>query len=51
MNAKFPLTAFLCAMMRAPRADLLRANPDKLAAKYGIPADWARFYLNHQINR
>lgn len=47
----FPLTAFLCAMMSAPRDALIRANPDKLALKYGIRPDWARFYLNQQINR
>lgn len=51
MTTRFPLTDFLCEMMHAPRADLLRANPDKLAAKYGIRADWARYYLDHHLNR
>jgi hypothetical protein len=47
----FPLTQFLVALMAAPRERLQRADPAKLAAKYGIPADWARYYLNDWMGR
>lgn len=41
----FPLTEYLVAMMKAPREALASADPAKLAAKYGVRADWARWYL------
>jgi hypothetical protein len=44
------LQPFIMAMIRAPRARLATADHDKLAAKYEIPADWARFYLEHWRN-
>lgn len=40
------LTPFLLAMMATPRDRLRTASPDKLAARYGIPAGWASFYLS-----
>lgn len=43
------LTQFLLNMMRADRATLSRANTDKLAARYQIPAAWVRFYINEWL--
>jgi hypothetical protein len=40
------LTPFLLAMFRTPDERLAGASPEKLAARYGIPADWARHYLS-----
>lgn len=40
------LTPFIVAMIRAAPADVARADPAKLAAKYGIRADHAAFYLS-----
>ncbi|MEG3086160.1 hypothetical protein [Sphingomonas sp. PB4P5] len=48
---KTGLTPFLSALMRTPRDSLVRANTAKLAAKYGIPEDWARYYLNDWMRR
>jgi len=48
---KVGLTPFLVALMRAPRESLARADTAKLAAKYGIPEDWARYYLNDWMRR
>jgi hypothetical protein len=48
---KTGLTPYLAALMRAPRDSLARANPAKLAVKYGIPEDWARYYLNDWMRR
>lgn len=45
------LTPFLCAMVKTPADRLATANPDRLAAKYEIRPDWARFYLNAWRNR
>lgn len=39
------LTPFLCNMLKTPKDKLARADPEKLAAKYAIRADWARWYL------
>lgn len=41
-----PLTKFLIALMKTPPAALAKADPEKLAAKYSIRADWARDYIN-----
>ena len=41
-----PLTRFLIALMATDPARLAKADPDKLAAKYSIRADWARDYIN-----
>ena len=45
------LTPFLVALMRTDPAALTRADPVKLAAKYGIRADWARFYIEQWRTR
>jgi len=45
------LTPFLVALMGTPRERLTRANPAKLASKYEIPEDWARYYLNDWTRR
>jgi hypothetical protein len=44
---RFPLTDFLCAMLRADPAAIRRADPAKLAAKYEISPDHAAGYLAH----
>lgn len=44
-----PLTAFLVAMLKADRASLVKADAGRLAAKYGIRADWARWYIAQQV--
>ena len=41
-----PLTRFLIALLATPRDRLAKADPEKLAAKYSIRADWARNYIN-----
>lgn len=40
------LQAFILAMIRAPAGSLSRADPGKLAAKYEISEETARFYLD-----
>lgn len=40
--AKLPLTAFLIDMLRG---ELETADVGKLAKRYGIPAEWAAWYL------
>ncbi len=40
-----PLTDFLIALLKAPVDRLHRADPAKLAAKYGIRAEYAAGYL------
>lgn len=42
---KMPLTTFLIEMMKADRAKLDKADPQKLAAKYGIEPHHATAYL------
>lgn len=44
---RFPLTDFIIAMLRADPAAIRRADPTKLAAKYGISPDHAAGYLAH----
>ena len=46
-----PLTAFILQMMATPAVKLLRADPDKLAAKYGVRPEHARFYLENWTAR
>ena len=41
----FPLTAFLIALLATPREKLRRADPARLAAKYGISAAHASGYI------
>ncbi|MCW2763376.1 MAG: hypothetical protein JWR85_3577 [Marmoricola sp.] len=48
---KTGLTPFLAALMKAPREALTRADPAKLAAKYGIPTEWAKFYITDWMAR
>lgn len=40
-----PLTAFICALIKTPPERLHSADPDKLAAKYGINPRHAAGYL------
>lgn len=42
---KMPLTTFLIEMMKADPAKLDKADPQKLAAKYGIEPEHAAGYL------
>lgn len=44
--ARAPLTDFLIALMKAPPAALAKADPEKLAAKYGIRVEDARGYID-----
>lgn len=48
---KSPLTDFILKVMDTPADKLARANVDKLAAKYGIRADFARFYIQTEMER
>ena len=45
------LQPFIMAMIRAPIANLRTASPEKLAAKYEIPAPTARRFLHHWMTR
>jgi len=45
------LTAYLIAMMRAPVDKLAGADVGKLADKYGISQDVARWYLAMWLRR
>jgi len=47
----FPLTTFLIALAKVDRAKLARADPVKLAAKYGIDVEHARGYIGMEIGR
>ena len=42
---RFPLTDFIIAAMKATPDQLRRANPVKMAAKYGIRVEHAEMYL------
>ncbi len=44
-----PLTEFIVKMMATDRAALAKADPVKLAARYGISPDHARFYLTQWV--
>lgn len=41
-----PLTKFLIALLATPRDRLAKADPEKLAAKYGIRVQDARGYID-----
>ena len=41
-----PLTKFLIALLATPRDRLAKADPDKLAQKYGISPAHARGYID-----
>lgn len=43
------LTDFLVNMMKAPRDKIARADAGKLAEKYGIREDWARWYIDQWL--
>ena len=45
---KLPLTAFLIDMLRG---QLTTADARKLAKEYGIRADFARFYIQTEMER
>lgn len=44
------LTPFLVNMMKAPRDKIAGADAGKLAAKYGIREDWARWYIDQWLH-
>jgi hypothetical protein len=44
-------TSFLVAMIRTPKDKLAKADPEKLARKYGVPADWVRMSLAHWLGK
>ena len=46
-----PLTAFLIALLKAPVDSLAKADPQKLAEKYGIQPNHAAAYLRLHSNR
>lgn len=48
---KTGLLPFILAMIATPAAKLATANPDKLAARYEISPEAARFYLECWISR
>lgn len=41
----FPLTDFLIALLKTPPERLIRADPVRLAEKYGVREDYAAGYL------
>lgn len=43
------LTPFIIAMMKAPRDKIAGADIGKLAAKYGIREEWARWYIDQWL--
>lgn len=43
------LTPFLLNMMKAPRDKIAGADIARIAAKYGIREDHARFYINQWL--
>ncbi len=43
--------AFMVQMMRTPDEALRKADPCKLAARYGVPADWAAMTLTMWLGR
>ena len=45
MKQTMPLTTFLIEMMKADRTKLDKADPQKLAARYGIEPHHATAYL------
>ena len=47
----FPLNAFLGALWRCDRAKLHRADPVKMAVKYGIKPEHAAGYIRLEIGR
>ena len=46
---KFPLTDFIVAMQRATNEQLSRANPEKMANKYGCRPQDVRGYLKQEM--
>ena len=45
----FPLTAFLIAMRKCSTDALRGCNPVKLAEKYSIRPDWAKEYIELEL--
>lgn len=45
----FPLTDYICGLYATDRMKLARADPDKMARKFGIRPDWAREYLQVRL--
>jgi hypothetical protein len=37
--------------MRKTRGELLAADPASAARQYGIPPEWARFWIKEELNR
>lgn len=47
--SRFPLTNFLIALGNATPEQIRRANPEKMAAKYGISVEHCKMYLDHEL--
>ena len=43
--------SFLIQMMTTPDAKLVKADPVKLAEKYGVSLEWAKMSLAHWLRR
>lgn len=43
--SRFPLTDFLCALIKMSPAERRAASPDRAAQRYGIRRDWAEYYI------
>lgn len=45
------LTPFIVNMMKAPDTALVKADVARLAAKYDVPVDYARWYIASWLGR
>ena len=49
LRSKFPLTEFVVNMMGATNEQLLKLNPEKMAARYGISEKHVREYVAQEL--
>lgn len=45
----WPLTQLICDLAKVSLARRRAAVPETVAAKYGVPVEWARFYIAESI--
>jgi hypothetical protein len=45
----WPLTQLICDLMKVSLARRLKAEPERVAKKYGIPVEQARFYIAEAV--
>lgn len=45
------LTPFLINMMKAPDTAMVKADVERLAAKYDVPPDYAAWYIRNWLSR